>query len=196
MKALVLLLLIIAMASAAPTTKLDASTAVNDFSWTLLRSLDSPSDNQFFSAPSIATAFAMLAAGASGNTLQQLSATFRHEMIKGNVHEQFGKLLSHLNGRSSKDLDLTVANKIYVANDIKLKDEFSHTLTTSYQAAVELANFRQFAAKVTNDINAWVDKETRGMIQKLFEEPLSPSTVMALLNAIYFKGDLVDCEIY
>lgn len=187
MKILVVVPVLVALASAAPATQLDATCAVNEFGWTFLKSLDT-SDNQFFSAPSIATAFTMVAAGASGDTAKQLSAVFRHGMLNGHVHEQFGKLNSQLKTRSSNDLELAFANKIYVQSGLKLKDAFNRTLTSSYQAAIEQANFARFAEKITADINAWVNQETRGMIPRVLSRPLPPDTAMALLNAIYFKG--------
>ena len=37
-------------------------------------------------------------------------------------------------------------------------------------------------------INAWVKEATRGTIKKIVEK-ISPSTVLYLINSIYFKSD-------
>jgi serpin B len=38
-------------------------------------------------------------------------------------------------------------------------------------------------------INAWVSSETKGKIQGIVDPPIHPTTIMFLINAIYFKGD-------
>jgi len=39
-----------------------------------------------------------------------------------------------------------------------------------------------------NIINSWVKGETRGKIEEIVEDPVDATTVMFLINAIYFKG--------
>ena len=39
-----------------------------------------------------------------------------------------------------------------------------------------------------NDINSWCDKNTKGCIKKILDQPLSEDCRLGLINALYFKG--------
>lgn len=49
-------------------------------------------------------------------------------------------------------------------------------------------NFHREAHRATEEINKWVNEKTHHKIEKLFGQDLDSSTMMVLLNAVYFKG--------
>ncbi|XP_064336482.1 serpin B4-like isoform X4 [Camelus dromedarius] len=58
-----------------------------------------------------------------------------------------------------------------------------------YLASVESADFANAAEETRQMINSWVERQTNGKIKDLFpRNSLDSSTVLVLVNAIYFKG--------
>ncbi|CAL1297718.1 unnamed protein product [Larinioides sclopetarius] len=57
-----------------------------------------------------------------------------------------------------------------------------------YRTAIREVDFRNEAHRIAEEINDYVREETNGKIDKFFDE-LSPSTLLVLLNAVYFKGE-------
>jgi serpin B len=58
-------------------------------------------------------------------------------------------------------------------------------LTNYYKA--DTRTFDISDAGVPDVINGWIESNTNGLIKNMIDE-LDPSTVMLLINAIYFKG--------
>lgn len=60
-----------------------------------------------------------------------------------------------------------------------------------YRSEVESADFVKEGKAVEKRINSWVSGKTNNMIPKLLpENSLTPDTILVLLNAVYFKGQL------
>ncbi|NXS51065.1 ILEUB inhibitor, partial [Balaeniceps rex] len=58
-----------------------------------------------------------------------------------------------------------------------------------YQAELEAVNFKYTEEEAREKINFWVENETKGKIKDIFAAGfIDPSTVLVLVNAIYFKG--------
>ncbi|XP_055950653.1 intracellular coagulation inhibitor 2-like [Argiope bruennichi] len=167
--------------------------ANNELAFNLHRKLASgSSENVFFSPFSISTAFAMLFYGASGDTAQELRETLGYEkadILSDVVHDSFNRFLTEVlsSGDSSDGYVLNAANAVLFDKRLELLEEYKSDVEELYKAAVRDVDFMTEAPKVVKDINAWVREKTNGKIEKLFDE-LSPSTVLVLLNAVYFKG--------
>ena len=80
-----------------------------------------------------------------------------------------------------------VANSIWVKNDgrAKLRDSFVGDMTNYYQAELFSAPFDQ---TTVDDINAWVNANTRERIPEIIDE-LDGDTLLALVNAMAFDGE-------
>ncbi|GBM18213.1 Serpin B8 [Araneus ventricosus] len=167
--------------------------ANNELAFNLHRKLVSgSSENVFFSPLSISSAFAMLFYGAKGDTAQELRQTLGYEkadILNDLVHDTFSRFLSEVlkSGDSSDGYVLNAANAVLVDKHLELLEEYRSDVQDLYKAAVRDVDFLTEAPKVVKEINAWVSEKTNGKIEKLFDE-LSPSTVLVLLNAVYFKG--------
>ncbi|XP_021054074.1 serpin B4-like isoform X2 [Mus pahari] len=177
--------------------------ATTKFTLELYRQLRESDNNIFYSPISMMTALAMLQLGAKGNTEQQIEKVLQfnettkktteksahcHVSDEGNVHEQFQKLMTQLN-KSSDAYDLKAANSIYGAKDFPFLQTFLEDIKEYYQANVESLDFEHAAEESEKKINSWVESQTNGKIKDLFPSgSLSSSTILVLVNAVYFKG--------
>ncbi|XP_049975732.1 serpin B4-like isoform X1 [Alexandromys fortis] len=177
--------------------------ATTKFTLELYRQLRETEENIFYSPISIMTALGMLQLGAKGNTRQQIEKVLQfngatkkttkkspgcHDETSENVHDQFQKLMTQLN-KSHGAYDLKAANGIYGAKKFPFLQEFLEDIRKFYQANVESLDFVHAAEESEKKINSWVESQTNGKIKDLFPNgSLSSSTVLVLVNAVYFKG--------
>ena len=84
---------------------------------------------------------------------------------------------------------LRVSNHVYSAQGNPPTQETLDDLATGFGSKLAQLDFSTPAA--TDAINADVSTDTKGLIPKLFDTPLSPSTVTVLTNALHLKADWV-----
>jgi serine protease inhibitor len=86
---------------------------------------------------------------------------------------------------------LRVANAIWGEQTFPFNEDWKATVTGSYGAgAVQLADFIANADKERLRINKWAEEQTEVLIKDPFPEgSLNAETRLAIVNAIYFKGD-------
>jgi serine protease inhibitor len=86
---------------------------------------------------------------------------------------------------------LRVANAIWGEQTFPFNEDWKATVTGSYGAgAVQLADFVANADSERLRINKWAEEQTEGLIKDPFPEgSLNTMTRLAIVNAIYFKGD-------
>ncbi|XP_028631475.1 serpin B4-like isoform X2 [Grammomys surdaster] len=175
--------------------------ATTRFTLELFRQLRESKDNIFYSPTSIMTALAMLQLGAKGNTKQQIEKVLQlNETTKKtaklaadshdeeNVHEQFHKLMTQLN-KSNDAYDLKAPNRIYAANSFQFLQTYLEDIKKYYQANMESLDFVHDTEESQKKINSWMERQTNGKIKGLFPAgSLSSSTILVLVNAMYFKG--------
>ncbi len=88
--------------------------------------------------------------------------------------------------RARRDITLKIANALWVDTSATLQPAFASWAQTWYGAAVRRQPLR--VPEVVPIVNRWADSATAGRIQKIREKPFRDSTVVALTNAVYFKG--------
>ncbi|NXP46199.1 IPSP inhibitor, partial [Heliornis fulica] len=146
-------------------------------------------ENVFFSPVSISTAFAMLAVGAKSTTLSQifeglgfdgLTETHIHD-----IHESFQKVLTVLN---CADVNITfnIGNALFAAIGYELQETFLQNTKKFYDADIFSSDFHK-PEEATKQINKYAEEKTKGKIRELIGH-LDPSTVLVLVNYIYFKA--------
>ncbi|KAJ8883241.1 hypothetical protein PR048_015081 [Dryococelus australis] len=96
------------------------------------------------------------------------------------------ELASSASRSESENLQLTVANHIFIDEGFPLREDFLQTATRDFHSGVSNVTFSSGDASA--EINSWVAKETRGKITDIVEPVLPAATVMVLANAIYFKS--------
>ncbi len=109
--------------------------------------------------------------------------------IEGEEARLVGKL-NALRGNFNT-MKLRVANALWGEQTFPFHEAWKRTVTGAYGAgAVKAADFLGNAEEERQRINAWAEKQTEGRIKNLFPSgTIKESTRLALVNAIYFKGD-------
>ncbi|NP_001099089.1 serpin peptidase inhibitor, clade B like [Bos taurus] len=162
----------------------------------------SEKENIFYSPFSISSALAMTYLGARGNTASQMQKVLHFSEIAantkggatkdpvekpGNVHHHFQKLLTELK-KSTDAYELSVANRLYGEKEFRFLQEYMDNVQKYYLASVESADFISAAEESQKMINSWVESQTNGRIKNLFPQNSLNSSVLVLVNAVYFKG--------
>jgi serpin B len=142
--------------------------------------------NIFFSPLSISTAFSMAYEGADENTAVEMQQVFGFESDDQKRQKEISDILSRLNHKDD-GYKLQVANALWVKDGYEIKQGYIDTAKIHYSSTVENVNF------VTDDgidrINQWVQDKTNDKIEKILDPGSTDEmTLMAITNAVYFKG--------
>ena len=143
------------------------------------------SKNTFVSPASVMLALAMTYNGADGTTRAAMARALELEgMSLDEVNRAFADLKSALNPSDPK-IQLKIANSLWASKGLALRPAFIKRSQDYYEAEITTLDFSNPAAPQT--INAWVNKNTEGKIDKIVDQ-ISSDAVLFLINAIYFKG--------
>lgn len=156
---------------------------IADFSVDILERIVE-SENTLISPLSIVSALAMTANGAENETLSQMEEFFGSEIDDLNEFLHAYRLYLP----TADKYKVSLANSIWFkdSESLTVEKEFLQTNKDYYDAEVYKAPFDE---STKNDINAWVDKHTNGLIQKLLEEKPPEDSVMYLINALSFDSE-------
>ena len=139
-----------------------------------------------YSPLSITYVLGMVNDAAEGTTRQELEQTLGfHEGGIQAVNEYCKKLIDGL-PKVDENVQLNIANTIFVNNRFTLKKNYQDDMQTYYDAKAEALDFS--SPNTVNHINDWCNEKTQGMIPSIIEN-VDPEDVLYLLNAIYFKAD-------
>ncbi len=185
------------LAQTEPTVaKKAVSSAVLDanrrFSFALLQAqrqqqpASKPSGNLFISPTSVSQALSMVYQGASGTTATAMQQALQsndisaESLIGGNA-----AIKSLLENPEDAQIQLTVANSLWINEGSQIKSDFIEANRRNYKARISILKFAE--ASTLDRINNWVKRSTQGKIPQIFSE-LDPQAEMVLANAVYFKG--------
>lgn len=174
-----------------PTSAGQNGDRFDEFDWRLCKAIhESDSGNVVISPISLKVVLAMLYEGASGKTAQEIANALnleRQETARALSRSKFSTILKSL--KTSKDeYDIDIGTKIFIDKSAIPKPGYIRKLQMHYDAQIEQVDFSQPALAVKT-INSWAESVTHGHIQHLVSEAdAMESTVLLLLNAIYFKG--------
>ena len=148
--------------------------------------------NIFFSPVSISLALAMAYLGAREKTAAEMKQTFKLTALSDeDVHEAYKEMNQVLHGDSS--YILRTANRIFASKSYTFLQDFLDATKKFYNAEAQVLDFARDAEGSRKTINSWVEDQTASKINNLLPEgSLDASTVLVLVNAIYFKGDWLD----
>lgn len=162
--------------------------AIKDFGAKLMQELTRSTDKNVIISPlSIYSALLLAQEAAACETRQQilrsLSLTRGNENISTAV--EYNTLMEELN--SEGPAICTYANALFHdPSRITIKEPYSNTLETYYNATSSTADFDQ--QESVDQINNWAADNTEDKITKVLDE-ISSDDIAFLLNAIHFKGD-------
>ena len=161
----------------------------NTFTLNFLKTVNETdrSGKSFIYSPlSITYVLGMVNDAAIGKTEEELEQTlgFHTGGIQA-VNDYCKKLIDGL-PKVDKNVELNIANAIFLNKEFTLKEQFQKDMLAYYDAKAEAHDFS--ASGTLEYINGWCNDKTNGMIPKILDE-IDPYTVSYLLNAIYFKAD-------
>jgi len=141
--------------------------------------------NVMVSPASVMMALDMVAAGAKGDTLKQLTDLFAKGQGALDQQAYAADLMDKING--SKDVEFTCANAVW--NNEKLLGDGINTRYVDYIKETFLAEYKAeaFGNGTADEINKWADEHTKHMISEIVKD-IDPYTAMILVNAICFDG--------
>lgn len=158
---------------------------------------DRPDANLVLSPTSIATALAMVRAGARGATAEEmdrmLSVTDPDGLHRGmNALDQALAARSRtvqLGDGSPAQVSLESANSVWGQRDLGYEQAFLDTLASQYGAGLRVVDFEEDPEAARQAINDWVATETKDRIPELLPEgSIDTLTRLALVNAVYLKA--------
>ena len=173
-----------------------AADAENGFALALLAHLGG-AGNVIYSPYSIATALAMVDAGAQGSTAAQIdrvlgartaaAAVSDARTLRAAVDASAGGGESVPPGAGAPTLE--VANALWTQTGVTIEAPFATALANGFSAPPQATDFRTAPESARQKINGWVSQHTAGLIPSLLPPgSVGPATVFVLANAIYLKA--------
>lgn len=154
---------------------------------------DEGGGNTVLSPVSIATAFAMVSAGADDTTRGEIAEVFGLPGEPG-VHEAMNSLAATLDQANRSDPELgevvlETANTLWAQSGFDIEAAFLETLATQYGAGVPTTDFENDPEGGRQAINDAVAEATRDRITELMPEgTVTEDTRAVVVNAIYMKA--------
>lgn len=87
----------------------------------------------------------------------------------------------------TKGSNVKIANKMYITHEGVLSDSFKNVVSNT-KSSIEQVDFSQ-GSILANQMNAWVEEQTNGLIKNLVSSDSIKSNIeLFLVNTIYFKA--------
>lgn len=141
--------------------------------------------NIFVSPSSVALALAMTYNGASGSTKEAMAKALELQGLTIPQINSSNAVLKKLLENPDPKVQIDIANSLWANKEVSFNPEFIQRNQDFYTARVTSINFTD--AGTPSIINSWVNENTHGKINKIVDK-ISPTQVLFLINAIYFKG--------
>ena len=153
----------------------------------MLRYFDACSDEPNFmvSPLSIQFALGMLANGAQGKTLDEITTVLGCNSI-GDLNTLNKRLLSEL-PKADKKTSLYIANSVWLNDGFNVLPSYSRSVADFYRA--NAATIDLSTEEAVKKINKWCSSNTDGMIPKVISSPYTDEATFIILNALYFKSE-------
>jgi serpin B len=179
---------------------LDTLAAGNqDLTFDLYRQTAEDGQNYFMSAVSIQQAFALVYAGARGQTATEMATVLHFDGEPADFHAAMNAFDLALTSRNlpatgeGEDalapVQLSVANAFWGQDGYPWLEPYLDILALNYGAGIEALDFNTQPEESRLTINEWVENRTQDRIRDLLPEgSINPNTAAVLTNAIYFKA--------
>ena len=165
--------------------------AISSFNVKILKKLTETEKGNIFYSPfslHLALTQLMMASPEGSETAKELSALLHVDSSRGiDLKDDYAKIIDELERiTKSQSAVVNLANRMYIANGFTLKQTYRDVMQEFFKTSIEQVDFSD-TKETLMKINNFVKNATNGLIDSTFEE-LSPSTVLVLLNTIFFKG--------
>ena len=176
-------------------------TAMNSFSAAMLRNMGDGWTG-VVSPVSFAMMLELLANGGAPDVQNELLTALMTDIGMKPTNENAARLIaaleksfSDITGEESRTDEgerkqcgtIKLLSAILVAEGDKFSAVFEGNAADYYNASVGNVDFRN-TEEAIKAVNGWISENTNGLIPNLFDD-IAPDTTMALLNALYFRGD-------
>lgn len=142
-------------------------------------------DNWLVSPFSLQCALGMLSNGAAEETHDEILHTLGlSQYSQEEVNAYFKKLIEGLHTVNSA-ITVKTANSVWGNAGVPLKEDFQKMNIENYSAMVSQLDFSDPSA--VDQINAWCNQTTEGLIPSILDE-VNPTATVYLLNSLYFKA--------
>ncbi|CAI0428538.1 unnamed protein product [Linum tenue] len=134
----------------------------------VLLTTEAKNSNTVLSPLSIHVVLSLIAAGSKGTTQDQLLS-----YLKTKSGEHLNAFSSELvsvvfaDGSGAGGPSVSFANGVWVDKSISLRPSFKQVVDNVYKAASDQVDFQTKAAEVANGVNAWAEKQTKGVIKEV-----------------------------
>lgn len=146
-------------------------------------------ENILFSPLSIALAMGVMELGAQGSTLKEIRHSMGYESLKSGEEFSFLRDFSSMVSAEEGQYVMKIANSLFVQNGFHINEEFLQMMKMYFNAEVNHVDFSENVA-VANYINKWVENYTNSLLKDLVSPgDFDAVTHLALINAVYFKGN-------
>ncbi|MGI6004828.1 MAG: serpin family protein [Christensenellales bacterium] len=161
---------------------------MNQFSLEIWSRVAQEEDDYIFSPFSVYLALACLSGGTVGETYEELRAVLYPEgMSREDFNTAVGNLIDLLTADLGEDhAIIDIAGLICTRNDYRISMEFAQAAQDYYASDAASVDFGDPAT--IDAMNKWVEEATRGLVKEPFKEDFDPSTVMVLMNSLYFEA--------
>ena len=138
-------------------------------------------ENPLLSPVSAYLALGMVGMGAKGETLQEFQDMLGINMpaVSRRVMERYPQ--------EQEGMILTVANSAWVDQQLTPEKQWITDMEGIFKGEGHQGVLS--SQEIMEQINSWCNENTRGLIPSMLDVPLSDDTRLALLDAVYFKGD-------
>merc|ERR550519_2040845 len=148
---------------------------------------DSATGNSLFSPISILTTINMLMLGTKGTTKAEVLQALGYPRYTSQVHAQFQQIINSMN----RDIGVTVetSNALFTQTGFPIEQAFIDDLRRHYGNEIDLVpvNFAR-SRTALGLINRFVARKTKGLIPKMLERPVAPTSKAVVANCLYFNG--------
>ncbi|MFV0331990.1 MAG: serpin family protein [Dysgonomonas sp.] len=159
----------------------------NEFAFDLFKATYKNEDktNLFISPLSVDMALGMTWNGAAGETKTEMQAALRNQGYTAEDINEYAKTLREALINADPSTKLAIANSIWTRSGFNVEQAFIDVNKTNYNAEVKALDFS--SPNAVKEINNWCATNTNNKIPTILDE-IPSSTIMYLINAIYFKG--------
>lgn len=165
----------------------EIAASVQRYSADLLMSSIDNDYNVMVSPASVFLALAMTLNGADNETRDEMIAVLADAGLTPAEINEFSRVwVSNLEAAGTDKTDISIANSIWFRDGFDADKAFLQTNADYYGAGARMLDFADESSK--DIINNWVEYSTNGLIEEIIEQ-IDSSTVMFLINTVYFKSD-------
>lgn len=142
--------------------------------------------NVFISPTSLLIAMLMVHNGADEDTKTEIEKALQiDELSDEEINDATKELLASIQ-RNEDNLEVTIANSLWLNDKFTFLDSFEKTMETYFDAEIAEIDITDHTS--ADKINHWVKKATNDLIDEIVDQPLSSDLIAYIINVLYFNG--------